>query len=77
MQTNPVKTDQEILENSMTEDDPTANCQTTSDLVGFDCATPRWGPEHVGAKELANLYSPGSYVFIECFRSAYSSKCNF
>lgn len=51
----PVKTEQEILKNSMLEDDPNANCATTED----EKIRPRWGPQHKGAQELANLYSKG------------------
>lgn len=50
----PIKTDQEILENSMLEDDPNGNTETIKSN-----ASPRWGPQHKGAQELANLYSPG------------------
>lgn len=53
----PVKTEREILEHSMTEDDPNANTQLSS-TVGKQ---PRWGPRHRGAQELAELYSPGEY----------------
>lgn len=51
----PVKTEREILEHSMFEDDPNANTQLPSE-VGTQ---PRWGPRHRGAQELAELYSPG------------------
>ncbi|XP_044743235.1 plasmanylethanolamine desaturase [Chrysoperla carnea] len=51
----PVKTDQDILENSMLEDDPNANCAITHE----EKTRPRWGPQHKGAQELANLYSKG------------------
>lgn len=53
----PVKTEQQILENSMLEDDPNAN----SEIVKSNNLEnrPRWGPQHKGAQELANLYSPG------------------
>ncbi|CAG9099442.1 unnamed protein product [Plutella xylostella] len=51
----PVKTDREILEHSMSEDDPNANTQVPS-VVGSQL---RWGPRHKGAQELAELYSPG------------------
>ncbi|KAJ8918459.1 hypothetical protein NQ315_008156 [Exocentrus adspersus] len=53
----PVKTEQQILENSMLEDDPNANCAVAS--VPQERSGPRWGPQHKGAQELANLYSTG------------------
>lgn len=52
----PVKTEQEILENSMLEDDPNANSAVTTEQKYH----PRWGPQHKGAQELANLYSTGT-----------------
>ncbi|XP_043938913.1 plasmanylethanolamine desaturase-like [Protopterus annectens] len=43
--------------NVMAEDDPNFNHQTQEDI---DRDTgPRWGPQHAGAQELAELYSPG------------------
>jgi hypothetical protein len=51
----PVKTDQQIFENSMLEDDPNENCAVTHE----EKIKPRWGPHHKGAQELANLYSTG------------------
>lgn len=51
----PVKTDQQIYENSMLEDDPNANSAVTHE----EKIKPRWGPYHKGAQELANLYSRG------------------
>ncbi|XP_037904211.1 plasmanylethanolamine desaturase, partial [Hermetia illucens] len=53
----PIKTDQEILENSMLEDDPNGNSSIKSNTA--EKTSPRWGPQHKGAQELANLYSPG------------------
>lgn len=53
----PVKTEREILEHSMSEDDPNANTQLPS-IIGKQ---PRWGPRHRGAQELAELYSPGKF----------------
>ncbi|XP_050501980.1 plasmanylethanolamine desaturase isoform X1 [Diabrotica virgifera virgifera] len=53
----PVKTEQQILENSMLEDDPNANCAVAA--VPKEKSGPRWGPQHKGAQELANLYSKG------------------
>lgn len=100
----PVKTAQQILENSMSEDDPNANSDpatTTTTISATAAATitdaassswssssagktaespttnggvdaaglalhPRWGPQHKGAQELANLYSPGECIIIAC-----------
>lgn len=57
----PVKTERDIRENSMLEDDPNANCAVTQE----EKERPRWGPQHKGAQELANLYSAGNlYMFI-------------
>lgn len=50
----PVKTKQDIYENSMLEDDPNANTQLKAASV-----EPRWGPKHKGAQTLANFYSSG------------------
>lgn len=55
--TNPIKSDKEILANSMLEDDPNGNL--TLDQTFNETKSPRWGPQHKGAQELANLYSPG------------------
>lgn len=67
----PVKTDQEILANSMLEDDPNANCINPGNgpINGKQNGkiVPRWGPQHKGAQELANLYSNGR-SFISNFR---------
>jgi plasmanylethanolamine desaturase len=49
-----VKTNQEIYENSMLEDDPNANTQLKEASV-----KPRWGPKHKGAQTLAKFYSSG------------------
>lgn len=54
----PVKSEQDILQNSMQEDDPNAN----SSVLPEETLTPRWGPNHKGAQELANLYSRGKRV---------------
>ena len=51
----PVKTEREIFQNSMLEDDPNSNCATKDE----ERDRPRWGPQHRGAQELANLYSAG------------------
>lgn len=51
----PVKTDDQILHNSMLEDDPNDNSATNEE----EKTKPRWGPYHKGAKELAGLYSRG------------------
>ncbi|XP_065357986.1 plasmanylethanolamine desaturase 1 [Calliphora vicina] len=52
-----LKSDQEILENSMHEDDPNGNSALEQTFT--EKASPRWGPQHKGAQELAQLYSPG------------------
>lgn len=59
-----MKTDIQIFENSMLEDDPNANCQLATEkdpnrTCNESQSSPRWGPQHKGAQELANLYSPG------------------
>lgn len=55
----PVKTEKQIYENSMLEEDPNSNSSVVITTTK-DCDTkPRWGPNHAGAKELANLYSSG------------------
>lgn len=59
-----MKTDRQIFENSMLEDDPNANCQLATEKdpnrkCNESQSFPRWGPQHKGAQELANLYSPG------------------
>lgn len=48
----------------MLEDDPNGNCQLSNQINEKDSTqnekpSPRWGPQHKGAQELANLYSPG------------------
>ncbi|XP_046413018.1 plasmanylethanolamine desaturase isoform X2 [Neodiprion fabricii] len=53
----PVKTERQIYENSMLEDDPNANSVVPTSFE--DRTVPRWGPNHKGAQELANLYSTG------------------
>ncbi|XP_013382665.1 transmembrane protein 189 [Lingula anatina] len=46
------KTEDEILRNSMSEEDPNYNnVRETTETI------PRWGPQHKGAQELAGLYS--------------------
>jgi hypothetical protein len=51
-----VKSATEIIENSMTEEDPNENIQYSE---GESSKKPRWGPEHAGAKELASKYTAG------------------
>ncbi|XP_031327873.1 uncharacterized protein LOC116171801 isoform X2 [Photinus pyralis] len=58
----PVKTEQQILENSMLEDDPNANCSV---VTQDQKVRPRWGPQHKGAQELANLYTTGKICAYE------------
>lgn len=62
----PVKTERQIYENSMLEDDPNAN-SVIKTILHEDPTVPRWGPNHKGAQELANLYSTGEqklYYFL-------------
>lgn len=61
----PVKTEQQIYENSMLEDDPNANSVISTSEE--DRTIPRWGPNHKGAQELANLYSTGRSIFFIVF----------
>ena len=42
----------------MPEGDPNSN----TDITKEEENKPRWGPNHKGAKELANLYSSGKAV---------------
>lgn len=51
----PVKTEDQILQHSMLEDDPNYNSATNEE----EKTKPRWGPNHKGAMELAGLYSKG------------------
>ncbi|KAK4304037.1 hypothetical protein Pmani_023986 [Petrolisthes manimaculis] len=51
----PVKTEAQIINNSMLEEDPNDNSATNEE----EKIKPRWGPYHKGAKELAGLYSRG------------------
>lgn len=60
----PVKTDKQILENSMIEDDPNANFELSTEKISLENKKVRWGPSHKGAQELANLYSPGNVIFL-------------
>ncbi|KAK3860647.1 hypothetical protein Pcinc_033312 [Petrolisthes cinctipes] len=50
-----VKTEAQIINNSMLEEDPNDNSATNEE----EKIKPRWGPYHKGAKELAGLYSRG------------------
>lgn len=61
----PVKTERQIYENSMLEDDPNSNSVVPSPEDRTDA--PRWGPNHKGAQELASLYSGGeiNLIFIQ------------
>lgn len=59
-----MKTDEQILENSMPEDDPNANCEISKNIQSIEVNHPRWGPQHKGAQELAQLYSPGKIILV-------------
>lgn len=43
----------------MLEDDPNANSEISNINLSREKTQPRWGPQHKGAQELANLYSSG------------------
>lgn len=58
----PFKTDKEIYENSMPEDDPNSNVNSLVSHSEEEIAKLRWGPNHAGAKQLANLYSKGIHL---------------
>uniref|UniRef100_A0A2R5LK94 Putative ubiquitin-conjugating enzyme n=1 Tax=Ornithodoros turicata TaxID=34597 RepID=A0A2R5LK94_9ACAR len=57
----PVKTEKQIYENSMPEDDPNSNSDTYQPTVNGELK-PRWGPYHAGARELASLYTRGKRI---------------
>lgn len=44
----------------MLEDDPNSNSELKPSRAND--TKPRWGPQHMGAQELANLYSPGNLI---------------
>ncbi|GFW37352.1 plasmanylethanolamine desaturase [Trichonephila clavipes] len=59
----PVKTEKQIFEDSMPEDDPNCNSDVIKeDFKQEDFTKPRWGPNHAGAKELASLYTRGKRI---------------
>ena len=49
-----IKDAQAIMHHSMAEDDPNQNSP-----VDNKATTPRWGPQHKGAQELAAQYTAG------------------
>ena len=51
------KSEHEILKHSMTEEDPNQN-----NAVVAEETVPRWGPQHVGAQELASQYTVGKLI---------------
>lgn len=55
----------------MLEDDPNANCELSAITADESNVQnhPRWGPQHKGAQELANLYSPGEFYVHFSFQS--------
>ncbi|XP_076339586.1 plasmanylethanolamine desaturase 1-like isoform X2 [Tachypleus tridentatus] len=85
----PVKTEKQIMENSMPEDDPNCNSDTHQENSGIR----RWGPNHAGAKELASYYTKGKRLqeiisvvscltlmainFIHLLYHFQSSKCSY
>lgn len=50
----------------MLEDDPNGNAELKHDNSTIE-NNPRWGPQHKGAQELANLYSPGKCILKKYF----------
>lgn len=68
----PLKSDQEIMENSMLEEDPNGN-SALEQVFNTEKNSPRWGPQHKGAQELAKLYGPGkSSIYFLIFYDRYS-----
>ncbi|PRD28582.1 UNVERIFIED_CONTAM: transmembrane protein [Trichonephila clavipes] len=66
----PVKTEKQIFEDSMPEDDPNCNSDVIKeDFKQEDFTKPRWGPNHAGAKELASLYTRVCGVILADFLS--------
>lgn len=69
----PLKSDEEILANSMSEDVPGGHnspehSEPNRSSSGSTTANgPRWGPQHRGAQELQKLYSNGKCVNEETF----------
>lgn len=46
------------MKNSMLEEDPNGNSELEQTFTSTK-KSPRWGPQHKGAQELAKLYGPG------------------
>ena len=62
--TKEMKSPEQIIQNSMTEEDQNYNSLAENDGKN---SVPRWGPQHAGAKELAAGYTRGLFRIRICF----------